>query len=159
MQYTGLVNCSFHDNHGTALVVNNTNSTVFRFTGTNNFIDNQVAGENDGGAIITLANTLVSFNGMTNFIREKSQMVAQSSYQTIMFLVSMELATSLITQQVLVVVHHTVMYLPSMKPATSTTQQIMHGVVQSLHYTTLLGYGGTSNFSYNSADHDDGVSL
>ena len=73
MQYMGLVNCSFHDNHGTALVVNNTNSTVFRFTGTNNFIDNQVAGENDGGAIITLANTLVSFNGMTNFISNSEE--------------------------------------------------------------------------------------
>ena len=58
-QYTGLVNCSFHDNHGTALVVNNTKSTVLRFTGTNNFINNQVAGENDGGAIIALGNILI----------------------------------------------------------------------------------------------------
>ena len=68
--YTELVNCSFHDNLGSALAVNNTNNTVLSFTGTNNFINNQVAGGEGafGGAIFALGNTMLSFNGVSNFI-------------------------------------------------------------------------------------------
>ena len=110
-QYAELVNCSFHDNLGTALVVNNTNvslvgnnfmhnrlcgiicaggaiialSSNLRFTGNTTFIDNsaaisesctQVYGEKDivgGGAIYASDNTVLSFNGTSNFINNSPE--------------------------------------------------------------------------------------
>ena len=96
-QYVELVNCSFHDNLGTALVVNNTNitlagSSVFThnhcgstscvgggivalnsnitFTGNTTFLENIATSSElyGGGAIYALDNTVLSFNGTSNFI-------------------------------------------------------------------------------------------
>ena len=99
LQYTQsaeLFNCSFHDNLGTALVVNNTNitlagnteftrnymfcggnlvggggiiafSTNLTFTGNTMFLDNSASCSVEGGAIYTSAST-VSFQGINNFI-------------------------------------------------------------------------------------------
>ena len=68
-QLTELVNCSFRDNPGTALVVNNTNNEVLSFTGISNFLNNHIAGGvGIGGAIFTLGNATISFNGISNFI-------------------------------------------------------------------------------------------
>ena len=91
-QHTELVNCSFHDNMVTALVVNNTNITLsgntefthnracgnsavgggiiasdssLTFTGNTTFLDNSAV---FGGAIFTLNNTVLSFCGSNNFI-------------------------------------------------------------------------------------------
>ena len=94
-QYAELVNCSFHDNIGTALVVNNTSISLAR----NNFTHNRVIGilgvgsaiaahssnltftgttifrenidtliDSKGGAIFASDNTVLSFNGTSNFI-------------------------------------------------------------------------------------------
>ena len=95
-QYAELVNCSFHDNPATALVVNNTSITLagnnfthnraigifgvgsavtahtsnLTFTGMTTFhenIDNKL-GESDGGAIFTSDNSVLNFSGINNFI-------------------------------------------------------------------------------------------
>ena len=90
IEHAELVNCSFHGNLGTALVVDNTNitlagnndfthnhcqtcaggggiaaiNTVLSFNGINNFINNSAG---YGGAIYTSHNTVLSFNGASNF--------------------------------------------------------------------------------------------
>ena len=64
-QYTELVNCSFHSNTGTALVVNNTDITL---TGDSEFTHNRACGNILlGGAIIAL-NSNLTFTGNTTFL-------------------------------------------------------------------------------------------
>ena len=95
-----LVNCSFHDNPGTALRVDNTNinlvgntefmhnymlcegnlvggggiialSSTLTFTGNTTFLDNSASCSVAGGAIYTLGST-VSFKGINNFINNSA---------------------------------------------------------------------------------------
>ena len=66
-QNAELVNCSFHDNLGTALTVNNT------LTGNSEFIHNQCGCESfrDNcklGCGITVYNSILTFIGNTNFL-------------------------------------------------------------------------------------------
>ena len=64
-QYTELVNCSFHDNNGTALLVNNTNITL---AGHTEFTHNRACGNITlGGAIIAVSSNL-TFTGNTTFL-------------------------------------------------------------------------------------------
>ena len=100
-QYAELVNCSFHDNPATALVVNNSSITLagnnfthnraigifgvgsavtahtnsLTFTGNTTFhenIDNKL-GESDGGAIFTSDNSVLNFSGINNFINNSAK--------------------------------------------------------------------------------------
>ena len=94
-KYVELVNCSFHDNLGTALVVNNTNITLARnsefihnhcestsclggggivalssnitFTGNTTFLENIVS-YHGGGAVYALDNSVLSFHGTNYFL-------------------------------------------------------------------------------------------
>ena len=93
-QCAELVNCSFSDNDGTALVVINAdvtlsgnnftqnraptslggaiiayNHTVLNFSGINNFVNNSAR---QGGAIFTSHNTVLGFNGTNNFINNSA---------------------------------------------------------------------------------------
>ena len=64
-QHTELVNCSFHDNIGTALVVNNTDITL---AGNSEFTHNRACGNIVlGGAIIAVSSNL-TFTGNTTFL-------------------------------------------------------------------------------------------
>ena len=64
-QYTELVNCSFHDNNGTALLVNNTHITL---AGNTEFTHNRACGKILlGGAIIAVSSNL-TFTGNTIFL-------------------------------------------------------------------------------------------
>ena len=64
-QHAELVNCSFHDNNGTALVVNNTNITL---TGNTEFTHNRACGNIIAeGGIIALSSNL-QFTGSTTFL-------------------------------------------------------------------------------------------
>ena len=64
-QYTELVNCSFHDNNGTALLVDNTNITL---AGHTEFTHNRACGNITlGGAIIAVSSNL-TFTGNTTFL-------------------------------------------------------------------------------------------
>ena len=101
-QSAELVNCSFHDNLGTALVVNNTNITLsgnsqfihncwyegggivaissnLTFTGNTTFLDNSVFWHGPyicchvpGGAISAFHNTVLSFSGNNSFINNSA---------------------------------------------------------------------------------------
>ena len=90
-----LVNCSFHDNLGTALVVNNTNITLSgysefihncwyggggivavssnsMFTGNTMFLNNIASWHGSGGAISAFHNTVLSFSGNNSFINNSA---------------------------------------------------------------------------------------
>ena len=76
-QYAELVNCSFHDNFATALVVNNTNLSLVG----NNFTHNRPCGIiNAGGAIVVLGSNL-RFTGNTTFL-DNSATTSESCPQT-----------------------------------------------------------------------------
>ena len=64
-QRTELVNCSFHGNHGTALVVNNTDITL---AGSTEFKHNRACGINVLGGAIIASNSNLMFNGNTTFL-------------------------------------------------------------------------------------------
>ena len=64
-QRTELVNCSFHGNHGTALVVNNTDITL---AGITEFKHNRACGINVLGGAIIASNSNLTFNGNTTFL-------------------------------------------------------------------------------------------
>ena len=70
-QYAELVNCSFHHNNGTALVVNNTNITLEDI----NFVQNHVyckGDDNLGGGGITAHNSNLTFTGNTTFLDNRA---------------------------------------------------------------------------------------
>ena len=70
-QYAELVNCSFHHNHGTALVVNNTNITLENI----NFVQNHVyckGDDNLGGGGIIATNSNLTFTGNTTFLDNRA---------------------------------------------------------------------------------------
>ena len=78
--YTKLVNCSFHDNFGTALTVHNTNITL---TENNEFVHNQCGCESFSercklGCGITALNTTLTFTGSTTFLKNRHNNVARS---------------------------------------------------------------------------------
>ena len=64
-QRTEVVNCSFHGNHGTALVVNNTDITL---AGSTEFKHNRACGINVLGGAIIASNSNLTFNGNTTFL-------------------------------------------------------------------------------------------
>ena len=65
--FAKLVNCSFHDNIGTALVVNNTNITLID----NQFKDNQCECGSFPGCGITTLNSILTFTGNTTFLENR----------------------------------------------------------------------------------------
>ena len=80
-----------------------------------------------GGAIFTLNNTILSFDGTTNFINNLANHV-QSTHQIIQYLASAEPIISSTSQQLVVVVQlqlTIILYLASMEPpALSITQHL-----------------------------------
>ena len=75
--YAELVNCSFHDNHGTALVVKNSNITL---AGKSEFTHNQCKSNScfAGGGIDTHSSN-ITFTGNTNFLENFATNYQQSS--------------------------------------------------------------------------------
>ena len=64
-QYAELVNCSFHDNNGTALVVDNTNITL---SGNTEFAYNRVCGDSVVGGGVGALSSNLTFTGNTTFL-------------------------------------------------------------------------------------------
>ena len=64
-QYAELVNCSFHDNNGTALLVDNTDITLVENT---EFTHNRVCGSNALGSAIIAVSSNLTFTGNTTFL-------------------------------------------------------------------------------------------
>ena len=142
LQYAELVNCSFHDNLGTALVVNNTNITL---AGNSEFTHNHcesTSGSNSctgGGGIYALSSNL-TFTGNTTFLQNKAISAYGyaggaicASHNTVIS--SLEPTTSPTTRHLMMVqsTHQRVLYLASMEAITSSATQQWVVVVQSIH--------------------------
>ena len=190
-----LVNCSFHDNLGTALVVNNTNitlsgntfihnnyyleefvcgshcmkggavtavhsnliftgnttflensaictsfserfywgailtynNTIINFNGTSNFINNSA--DSNGGAILTYNNTIINFNGTSNFINNS----ADSNGGAIL------------------TYDNTIINFNGTSNFINNSADF-HGGAMLTYNNTIINFNGTSNFINNSAD-------
>ena len=152
-QCVELVNCSFSDNDGTALVVINAdvtlsvntftqnrasrspggaiiayNNTVLNFSGINNFINNSAR---SGGAIYTSHNTVLSFNGTSNFINNSGG--EGSAGGAIYILINATIRTCSGTNNF---INNFAQY---------------GGAIFALYYNTVLNFSGTNNFINNSA--------
>ena len=157
-QCVELVNCSFSDNDGTALIVINAdvtlsgntftqnrastspggaiiayNHTVLNFSGINNFINNSA--RQGGGAIFTSHNTVLGFNGTNNFINNSG---GEGSAGGAMFITSTVLSCSGTNNFINNFAHY-------------------GGAIFTLYYNTVLNFSGTNNFINNSAVDSGGA--
>ena len=156
-----LVNCSFHSNHGTALVVNDTNitlvgkndftynhcncvgrssitalSSVMTISGNTTFLEN-IAGSNistsGGGAIYATDNTVVNFNGTSIFINNLAY-IGGAIHAS----------------------HNSVFHFNGTSNFISNSADI--GGAIYISNNTLLSFNGTSNFTNNTADYGGAIS-
>ena len=171
-QHAELVNGSFHDNLGTALVVTNTNvslvgnnfthnrlcgtisaggaiivlSSNLRFTGNTTFLDNSAKNSESctqvyivrviigGGAIYASNNTVLSFNGTSNFISNS----AGDSGGAIR------------------ISHNTVLNFSGTSSFINNSVKESGGAIYASD-NTVLNFSGTSNFINNSADNGGAI--
>ena len=68
-QHTELVNCFFHDNNATALLVNNTDITL---SGNTEFKHNRACGDITGGGGIIASDSNLTFTGNTTFLNNSA---------------------------------------------------------------------------------------
>ena len=137
-QNAKLVNCSFHDNLGTALTVHNTNVTLAE---NSKFIHNQCTcksfSEVGGlGCGITALNSNLIFTGNTSFLENN---------QTIPYLDYCAGAIWASTSS---------LYFNGIDNFTANSANTSGAIYVT---NTLLSLNGTSTFSYNSADYDGGA--
>ena len=163
-QYTELVNCSFHNNPGTALVVINANVTLagntefthnhctesnsciggggiqavssnLTFTGNTTFLHNVAANSNGGGAINAPDNSVLTFHGNSNFINNS----AESGRGGAIY------ASKL-----------TVLSFNGTSNFTNNSAHTNRGGAIYTSYNTVISFNGISNFVSNSAYNNRG---
>ena len=130
-QHAELVNCLFHENPGTALVVNNTNTTLAGNRFNHNCCESNFSCL--GGCGVTALNSKVTFTGNTvlKFLETLQHyklllvVAVQSTLHTALNLTSMESETSSATQHTMVVqsLPQTILYLASGEPTTSSNRK------------------------------------
>ena len=134
-QHTGLVNCSFHGNNGTAIAVNNTDITL---AGTTEFTHNKACGNIVlGGAIIALSSSL-TFTGNTRFLDNGAAF-----------------GGSTVGGGAILTLNHTVL---SFSGTTNFINNLaIHGGAIFTSDNTILSFSGTNNFIDNSAENGGGA--
>ena len=162
-QSAALVNCSFHDNLSTALVVNNTNITLsgnkfmhnrsykgggitalssnLTFTGNTTFLDNSalrygpfICCRGPGGAISAFYNTVLSFSGNSSFINNSASVGHGGAiYASDIIGLSFNGTNNFISNSA------------------------GEGGAISASGNASISFNGTSNFIYNSANWNGGV--
>ena len=139
-QHTELVNCSFHSNPATALVVNNTDITL---AGITEFIHNKACGNIvPGGAIIALSSSL-TFTGNTRFL-DNGAAFGQCP-----------LDGSTVGGGAILTLNHTVL---SFSGTTNFINNFaIHGGAIFTSDNTILSFSGTNNFIKNSAEIGGGA--
>ena len=177
-QYAVLVNCFFHDNIGTALVVNNTSvtlaeendfinnsadygggiyvsdSTVLSTNGTINFINNSASVY--GGAIFALENVVLSFNGTSNFINNAANnSVGGAIYASYNTILSFNGVTNFISNSAgigggaIYTLNNNILHFHGINNFTSNSA-LYGGAVYTM-MNAVLSFYGTNNFICNSA--------
>ena len=143
-QYTELVNCSFHDNNGTALLVHNTNITL---AGNTEFTHNRACGKILlGGAIIALSSNL-TFTGNTTFLGN-SVIAGQCPFTDIVG------GGAIYTSGTVLRFSGTSNFINNF---INNSGDGNGGGVIFVHENAVLSFSGTNNFINNSADHYGGV--
>ena len=141
-QHNELVNCSFHGNPATALVVNNTDITL---AGSTKFTHNRACGVNVlGGAIIALSSNL-TFTGNTTFLDNSANFV------------QCPIGTSVFGGGAVVTLNHTVLSLSgSNNFINNSADSGVGGAILTLG-NAVLSLSGTNNFINNSAEIEGGA--
>ena len=128
-QYAKLVNCSFHDNFGTALTVYNTNATLAE----KEFIHNQCASEiYETGCGITALNSNLIFTGKTIFLGNSASFRSRYSAGAVW-----ASASSL--------------HFTGINNFIGNSAHSYSGGAIHAEANTFLSFIGTSNFNHNSA--------
>ena len=194
-QSAELVSCSFHDNNGIALVVNNTNITLaarnefkrnhmlcgniltagggaiaaldsnVTFTGNTTFLDNSASCSAfrmvlGGGAISTSGHTVLSFNGISNFINNSADYggaISTSAHTVLSFNgTSNFINNSADYGGAISTSGHTVLSFNGTSNFINNSADYGGAISTSGH--TVLSFNGTSNFINNSADYGGAIS-
>ena len=131
IQYAELVNCSFHDNIGTALVVNDTNITL---AGNSDFTRNRCESTSCvvGGGIVALSSS-VTFTGNTTFLENFATLCGGAIYTS----------------------NNCAFSFSGIITFTNNSADYGGGAICSLG-TTVLSFNGTNTFTDNSATNYGG---
>ena len=140
-QYTELVNCSFHDNNGTALVVNNTNITL---SGNTEFKHNRACGNITVGSGIIASDSNLTFTGNTTFLDNSA------SYGQCLRLVVAGGGSAIYVSD------NTVLNFSGTSNFINNSAHKSGGAIYASD-NTELNFNGVSNFINNSADGDGGA--
>ena len=186
-QYVELVNCSFHENLGTALVVNNTNITLagnsvfihnhcgstscvggggitalssnITFTGNTTFLENIAQFHDSGGAIYALDNTVLSFNGTSYFISNFADHGAVCTFNTVL---SFNGTNNFINNSALfgggaITSYNTVVSFNGKNDFISNSAVFGRGGAIYASGNSVLSFNGTINFISNSVVYGGGA--
>ena len=139
-QCTELVNCSFHGNPATALVVNNTDINL---AGSTEFAHNKACGTIVAGGAIIASNSNLTFTGNTTFLDNGAAFGKRPSHG------------SKVGGGAILTLNHTVL---SFSGTTNFINNlaILGGAIFT-SYNTVLSLSGTNNFINNSAELDGGA--
>ena len=147
--YAKLINCSFHDNIGTALTVYNTSITLAE---NNEFVHNQCGCESFSercklGCGITALNSTLTFIGNTAFLKNRHNNVGVSKVGAGAILA---VASSL---------HFTGTsnFFDNVKSANKKQKHAHGGGATYVTNNTVLNFHGTNNFINNSANNKGGA--
>ena len=141
-QYAELVNCYFHDNNGTALLVDNTNITL---AGNTEFTHNRACGKILlGGAIIAVSSNLI-FTGNTTFLDNRSRQCPIDPLFDYFVVGGAAIYTS-----------STALSFSGTNNFINNSAGIDGGAILA-YENSVLHFSGTNNFINNSADGGGGV--
>ena len=138
--YTELVNCSFHDNLGTALAVNNTNITL---AGNTEFTHNKATSNWCLGGGIIAGNSNLTFTGNTSFLENNAKFELPS--------ITCEGSGGAIYAS-----PNTVLSFNGTNNFINNSAGIEGGAIYT-EINTVLSFNGISNFINNSADYNGGA--
>ena len=165
-QYAELVNCSFHDNNGSALAVTNTSNTLAG----NNFTHNHCESNCIGGGIIALSSNL-SFTGNTTFLENRAKFAGTLNnsraggaiYASENTVLSFNGANNFIHNSAdngggaIFMSHNTVAQFLGINNFINNSAS--YGGAISMLNNTVLGFYGISNFINNSAYNGPGGAI
>ena len=178
IEYAELVNCSFHDNLGTALLVHHTSILAENNEFTHNHCDHEGFTPNSsvGGCGITAFHSNLTFTGNTTFLRNHATICSAGIYVTNCSLSSTGsihfINNSLTAPQTLVSISSGVAiwasasslnitgssnFINNIKQGINKSADISYCGVIYVGHDTSLRFNGTSNFINNSAHYGGAI--
>ena len=149
-QCAELVNCSFSDNNGTALVVINADITLSG----NTFTQNR-ASRSPGGAIIAYNHTVLNFSGINNFINNSARYGGRAIFASHNTVLSFNGPNNFINNSggegsaggaIYISINATVHSCSGTNNFINNSAQ-SGGAIIAVYYNTVLNFSGTNNFS------------